>query len=130
MHANEIHRQLLRHDAERDRDGLTLFPFITDEDVAALKEQLPSMLIALEDIDASVMTDIEILKFWFQQRNRAAIKMWHDTFIKIAVVTPNSAAIERVFSVLRRMFNDQQESALADYLQIAVMLVYNKRVVE
>ena len=76
------------------------------------------------------MTDIEILKFWFQQRNNAAIKLWHDTFIKIAVVTPSSAAIERVFSVLRRMFNDHQESALADYLQIAVMLVYNKRGVE
>ena len=41
--------------------------------------------------------------------------MWHDTFMKIAVLTPTSSAIERVFSVLRHMFGDQQERALADY---------------
>lgn len=42
--------------------------------------------------------------------------------------TPNSAAAERVFSLLKSMFGDQQMSSLADYIQAALMLRYNKRV--
>ena len=41
--------------------------------------------------------------------------------------TPNSAAAERVFSALKRMFGDQQMVALADYIQAAMMLWYNDR---
>eukprot|EP00966_Prymnesium_polylepis_P280868 6489737-Prymnesium_polylepis.1 len=41
--------------------------------------------------------------------------------------TPNSAAAERVFSLLKLMFGDRQETALADYLQAALMLRYNER---
>ena len=43
--------------------------------------------------------------------------------------TPNSAAAERVFSLLKDMFGDQQMTALADMIQAALMLKYNKRVV-
>ena len=43
--------------------------------------------------------------------------------------TPNSAAAERVFSLLKLMFGDTQMSALADMIQAgpALMLKYNKR---
>ena len=41
--------------------------------------------------------------------------------------TPNSAAAERVFSMLKLMFGDPQISALADMVQAALMLRYNKR---
>ena len=41
--------------------------------------------------------------------------------------TPNSAAAEGVFSALKRMFGDAQMTALADYIQAALMLWYNKR---
>ena len=40
--------------------------------------------------------------------------------------TPNSAAAERVFSMLKSMFGDAQMSALADMIQAALMLRYNK----
>ena len=40
---------------------------------------------------------------------------------------PSSAAGERVFSTLKSSFNEQQECALADYLQASIMLQYNKR---
>ena len=36
--------------------------------------------------------------------------------------TPNSAAAERVFSLLKLMFGDTQMSALADMIQTALML--------
>ena len=41
--------------------------------------------------------------------------------------TPNSAAAERVFSLLKNMFGDAQMSALADMIQTALMLKYNQR---
>ena len=39
----------------------------------------------------------------------------------------SSAACERVFSLLKQMFGDQQMLSLADYIQAALMLKYNKR---
>ena len=39
---------------------------------------------------------------------------------------PNSAAAERVFSLLKLMFGDLQDKALADMLQAALMLRYNE----
>ena len=44
-------------------------------------------------------------------------------------LTPNSAACERVFSLLKQMFGDAQMSALADYIRAALMLKYNERMV-
>ena len=41
--------------------------------------------------------------------------------------TPNSAAAERVFSLLKAMFGDTQMSALVDMIEAALMLKYNKR---
>ena len=41
--------------------------------------------------------------------------------------TPNSAAAERVFSMLKQMFGDMQMSSLADMIQAALMLKYNGR---
>ena len=40
-----------------------------------------------------------------------------------------SQACERVFSLLKNMFGDQQLEALADYIRAALLLAYNKRTV-
>ena len=40
----------------------------------------------------------------------------------LALVEPSSAAAERIFSLLRAAFNNQQESALEDNLEPSVML--------
>jgi hypothetical protein len=45
----------------------------------------------------------------------------------IFAFTPNSAASERVFSLLKAMFGDAQTQCLTDYIQAALMLAYNKR---
>ena len=47
----------------------------------------------------------------------------------VGSLTPNSAAAERVFSLLKLMFGETQISSLADMIQAALMLRYNKRVV-
>ena len=44
-------------------------------------------------------------------------------------MSPNSASCERVFALLKNLFGDEQMSALADYVEAALMLNYNKRTV-
>ena len=46
---------------------------------------------------------------------------------QVLSVKPSSAAAERAFSLLSAAFSDQQDSALADYLQASVMLQFYKR---
>jgi hypothetical protein len=45
----------------------------------------------------------------------------------IFALSPNSAACERVFSLLKHFLGDQQMSALADGIAAGLMLAYNKR---
>ena len=46
---------------------------------------------------------------------------------KIILIPVSSAAAERVFSMLKAAFSEQQDAALADYLQASLMLRYNRR---
>ncbi len=43
--------------------------------------------------------------------------------------SPSDTSCERVFSLLKLMFGDQQMSTLADAIRAALMLRYNDRVV-
>ena len=43
----------------------------------------------------------------------------------VFAISPNSASCERVFSLLERLFDEEQRSSLADMIQAALMLVYN-----
>ena len=45
----------------------------------------------------------------------------------IALISPSSAAVERVFSIMRRHFQDDQKRSLEDYVEGSVMLEYNAR---
>ena len=46
---------------------------------------------------------------------------------KFLLIQPSSAAAERVFSLLKASFGDQQDSCLQDYVQASLMMQYNKR---
>ena len=71
--------------------------------------------------------DAAILHGWYTLRNNEDVSAWHDTFLMVACVPASSAAVERLFSFLRRMFDDSQTHALSDYIGAAVRLRYNKR---
>ena len=45
---------------------------------------------------------------------------------KVFLLQPSSAAAERVFSVLKNSFGEQQIHSLQDYIESSVMLQYNK----
>ena len=47
----------------------------------------------------------------------------------VFAISPNSASCERVFALLKNLFGEQQMLALADYVQAALMLNYNDRMV-
>ena len=68
-----------------------------------------------------------VLKWW--QNHSAQVPTWATAARIVFSLTPNSAACERVFSLLKLMFGQQQLDALSDYLSAALMLRYNDRVV-
>ena len=68
-----------------------------------------------------------VLSFWADYGKQ--FPTWALAMQIIGSFTPNSAAAERVFSMLNMMFGDTQMSALVDMIQTALMLRYNKRTV-
>ena len=52
-----------------------------------------------------------------------------DTARIVFAISPNSASCERVFSLLKLMFGEQQIRTLADTIRAALMLRYNDRMV-
>lgn len=69
----------------------------------------------------------QVLKFF--KENHSDFKTWAHAARIVFSFTPNSAAAERVFSLLSLMFGARQDHALGDYIQAAIMLRYNNRVV-
>lgn len=67
----------------------------------------------------------QVLKFF--KENAADFPTWAAASKIVFAFTPNSAAAERVFSLLSNMFGDKQAHVLGDYLQASCMLRYNKR---
>jgi hypothetical protein len=68
-----------------------------------------------------------ILSWW--RMNDGSFPTWSLAARMVFALSPNSASCERVFSLLKSMFSEQQLSVLGDYIRAAIMLKYNKRVV-
>lgn len=66
-----------------------------------------------------------VLQFWKQ--NGSKMKGWAKAAQIVFAIPVTSAASERVFSLLEDMFGHAQLSALADYIEVAIMLRFNKR---
>ena len=72
---------------------------------------------AVEDISP----DIDVFQWWKNHQND--LPRWSVAFIS---VKPSSATSERVFSLLANSFQCQQSSSLEDYIEVSLMLQYNK----
>lgn len=101
------------------------------EHVPGLKRELPAYLSKCagkaydhEDVDKFTK---DVLNFWANHGRE--FPTWALAMQIVGSFTPNSEAAERVFSMLKLMFGDTQMSALADIIQAALMLRYNKRTV-
>ena len=107
----------------------TIVPFDAHDVIEGMVEELP---VYLELCKGCVFdrTDIHaytqgILTWWANHHKE--IPAWAKAARIVFALTPNSAACERVFSLLKSMFGDQRMSALADMIQGALMLRYNNR---
>lgn len=97
-----------------------------------LKQQLPQYVAAAANapaFDKGSVADYTnaILNWW--RNNGTACPAWALAARVVFAMSPNSASCERVFALLKNLFGDEQMSALADYVEAALMLNYNKRTV-
>ena len=75
----------------------------------------------------SVNDYTEAILGWWRAANCSAFPAWALAARIVFAISPNSASCERVFALLRNLFGESQMSSLADYIQAALMLNYNKR---
>ena len=106
-------------------DTLSVIPFFNQEEITALKRELPSYLAKIEAIDNDDSSDVDCLKFW--KSSESTLPQWAAAVKKILIVQPSSAAVERVFSMLNNAFKDKQQNSLQDYIEVSTMLRYNNR---
>ena len=109
-------------------DAFTTIPPLAGH-VAALKRELPAYLskcagTTFDHADVAEFTK-GVLLWW--ANNGKDFPTWALAMQIVGSFTPNSAAAERVFSMLKQMFGDMQMTALADMIQAALMLNYNDR---
>ena len=101
---------------------LKKIPFLnTVQELNGLKEELPTYLARAADTDEN----FDILEWW--KRNSSHLPYWSAAAKRIFLVQPSSAASQRVFSLLKNSFGDQQDNALQDDIKASLMLQYNKR---
>ena len=102
-------------------------------DLAKLKAQLPIYLQRATSLTNANYADVDaftngVLEWW-QKNADDKISEWALAARIIFSISPNSACCERVFALLKNMFGEQQMAALHDYIQAALMMKYNGRVV-
>ena len=99
--------------------ALRIFPFLnSDRIIDGLIAELPDYVAAAQDV--VVTTKEEKVKWWCQDVER--LPHWSAAVKQVLLVQPSSSAAERAFSLLSAALSDQLDSALADYLQVSVML--------
>ena len=97
---------------------------------AALKAEVEVYRVAartappIDHGDVKAFTEA-LLTFWSTQGKK--MPTWREAAKIVFAIPPSSAASERVFSLLKAMFGEAQDSSLADVIQAALMLRYNKR---
>ena len=98
------------------------FPFLENDNIIVnLARELPDYLAAADGV---VMANEEEKLAWWAAHSDT-LPHWAGVVKKLLVIQPSSASAERVFSLLKNAFNDQQDNALEDYLEASVMIRYN-----
>ena len=96
----------------------------------SLKRELPQYLSAAQSSPPIDTADVEaftkkLLLWW--HTNGSVFPTWALAARIVFALSPNSASCERVFSLVKSMFGEQQLSSIADYVRAALMLKFNGR---
>ena len=89
--------------------------------IQGLTAELPRYLVVADGAD--LQTEEEKLHMWL--RNEADLPNWSSMVKKVLLVQPSSASAERVFSIMKNFFTNQQDAALEQTVEASVMLCYN-----
>ena len=89
--------------------------------MVTLQAELPTYLALSADVSAG----IDVLKWW--KDHHQELPQWSLAAQKVFLVRPSSAAAERVFSLLKNAFGEQQQSSLHDLVAATLMVQYNRR---
>ena len=76
---------------------------------------------------SNVDTFTEAVLSWWKNHGSSTGTWCEAAEIVFSLTPKNSASAERVFSLLKCMFGDNQENCLADLVQASIMLRYNNR---
>jgi len=80
---------------------LKSFTFLSDQVLENLKLELPNYLANATDTSS----DVKVIDWWLQHKDE--LPHWSSAAQMIALVQPSSAAVERVFSMLKASFGPQ-----------------------
>lgn len=111
-------------------DLATVVPLGALANLTQMKAQLPVYLqraVGFTPDYSDVESFTTSVLGWWKANGDSAISAWKDAARIVFAISPNSASCERVFSLLKTMFGDQQMSSLADYIHAALTLHYNGR---
>lgn len=112
-------------------DSMIDLPWLKHADITSLQAELADYMVAAKgstlSFDHSNLNDFtnNVLDFW--RGASCKLATWAKEARRAFCITPNSAASERVFSLLQNMFESNQVSSLSDYVEGGVMLQYNGR---
>ena len=65
----------------------------------------------------------KIIEFWSE---RNSLPVWREFAHLCYLLQPTSASVERVFSMLKYIYTDQQSLSMVDLIKTTLMLRYNK----
>ena len=112
----------MQPDASKIDQLLSCVPFLNNSGTLnALKAELPTYL------SKAGGTDENFSPLEWSKINAPSLPEWSEATKKVLLIQPSSAASERVFSLLKNSFNEQQEASLQDYVEASIMLQYNYR---
>ena len=106
-------------------DTLCTFPFLDDDNlIDGMRLELATCLAAATGVNPEF--NINPLSWWKQQSD-SELSNWVNAVSKVVFIQPSSAAAERAFSIRNNSFGANQDSALADYVEVSLMLQYINR---
>ena len=74
--------------------------------------------------DENLQIDYSV--FWLKYAFK--LPTWFKASRDVALITPSSGTIERVFSLLTQGFDQNQVNSLEDYKETSIMIRYNDRI--
>ena len=86
---------------------------------------LKSSLAAYKAACLELPGDFDLLRWW--RLKKKDLPFWAQLLRIVLLLAPSSAAVERVFSIMRRTFGKDQDKALGDMIRTSLMLQYNYR---